>query len=392
VKKVEPRKVYLDNSATTRVAEEVLNAMIPYFSNEPGNPNSLHQWGRAARRAVDEARESVASLIGADTHEIIFTGNGSAADNLAIKGSAWADRKNRRHVITSAVEHHAVMDTCKWLGKTGYNVTFLPVDEFGMVHPETLKTAIRDDTLLVSVMHANNEVGTVNPIEELGAICRERGALFHTDAVQSAGHIPIDVSKLPVDMLTMSAHKMYGPKGAGALYVRKGIKLVPVVHGGGQEYGVRSGTEDTAGIVGFGAAARLAKRLFDEGEETRVSRLRDKLLDGIIEKIPNSFVTGHRTKRLPFHGSVCVRRIEGEGMLLRMDYAGIGVSSGSACTSGSLEPSHVLLAMGLDHATAHGSVRLTLGRETTEDDIDYVLEKFPPIVEILRKMSPYKGG
>jgi cysteine desulfurase len=389
---MEPRKVYLDHSATTPVAEEVLKAMTPYFTEIPGNPNSLHRWGQAARRAVDEARQNVASLIGADARDIVFTGCGSAADNLAIKGTAWADKKNRKHIITSAVEHHAVVDTFKWLGKNGYEVTVLPVDEYGMVLPETLKGAFRDDTLLVSVMHANNEVGTVNPIEELGALCRERGALFHTDAVQTAGHIPIDVSKLPVDMLTMSAHKMYGPKGIGALYIRKGIKLTPLVHGGGQEYGIRSGTENTAGIVGFGEAAKLAVRLHEEGEEVRVSALRDKLLDGIIERIPNSFVTGHRTKRLPFHGSVCVKLIEGEGMLLRMDYAGIGVSSGSACTSGSLEPSHVLLAMGLDHATAHGSVRLTLGRGTSEEDIDYVLEKFPPIVELLRRMSPYKGG
>jgi cysteine desulfurase len=389
---MEPRKVYLDHSATTPVAKEVLEAMIPLFTDIPGNPNSLHLWGREARKHVDEARESVASLIGANTHEIVFTGNGSTADNLAIKGSVWADRKNRKHIITSGVEHHAIMDTFKWLGKNGYDVTFLPVDEFGMVNPESLKNALRDNTLLASIMHANNEVGTINPIEELGAICREKGVLFHTDAVQTVGHIPVDVSRLPVDMLTMSAHKMYGPKGIGALYIRKGIKLTPIIHGGGQEYGISSGTENTAEIVGFGAAARLAKRLHEDGEESRISLLRDKLLDGIIKRIPDSFVTGHRVKRLPFHGSVCVKLIEGEGMLLRMDYAGIGVSSGSACTSGSLEPSHVLLAMGLDHATAHGSVRLTLGKDTNEEDIDYVLEKFPPIVELLRKMSPYKGG
>ncbi|MDR1068000.1 MAG: cysteine desulfurase NifS [Clostridiales Family XIII bacterium] len=389
---METRKVYLDHSATTPVAGEVLEAMTPYFTDMPGNPNSLHRWGREARRGVDEARENVASLIGADAREIVFTGCGSASDNLAIKGAVWADKTGRKHIITSAVEHHAVMDTFKWLGRSGYDVTFLPADEFGMIRPEALRDAIRGDTLLVSVMHANNEVGTINPIEELGAICRERGALFHTDAVQTAGHIPIDVSNLPVDMLTMSAHKMYGPKGIGALYIRRGIKLVPLVHGGGQEYGIRSGTENTAEIVGFGASAILAKKLFEAGEESRVSGLRDKLLDGIESRIPDTFVTGHRTRRLPFHGSVCVKLIEGEGMLLRMDYAGIGVSSGSACTSGSLEPSHVLLAMGLDHATAHGSVRLTLGRDTTDEDIDYVLEKFPPIVEILRKMSPYKGG
>jgi cysteine desulfurase len=331
-------------------------------------------------------------MIGADPREIVFTGNGSAADNLAIKGSVWADKTGKRHIITSAVEHHAVMDTFKWLGKNGCDVTFLPVDEYCVVSPDALRNAIRDDTLLVSVMHANNEVGAINPIEELGAICRERGVLFHTDAIQTAGHVPIDVSKLPVDMLSMSAHKMYGPKGIGALYMRKGIKLTPLIHGGGQEYGISSGTENTPYIAGFGAAARLMSRLLASGEAERVSRLRDKLLDGILERIPDTFVTGHRKFRLPYHGSVCVRRIEGEGMLLRLDYAGIGVSSGSACTSGSLEPSHVLLAMGLDHATAHGSIRMTLGRETTEEDIDYVLEKFPPIVETLRKMSPYKGG
>lgn len=388
---MEMRRVYLDNSATTRMAEEVLHAMMPYLTDKMGNPNSLHLWGREAKIAMDAARESVASLIGASAQEIVFTGSGSAADNLAIKGAVWADKKReKRHVITSAVEHHAVLDTFKWLGKNGYDVTFLPVDEYGATRPETLEGAIRDDTLLVSVMFANNEVGTINPIARLGEICRRRGVLFHTDAVQAAGHVPIDVKELPVDMLTMSAHKMHGPKGVGALYMKKGIKLVPLVHGGGQEYGLNSGTENVAEIVAFGEAARLASKMLREGEPARVSCLRDKLLDGIIERIPDSFVTGHRVERLPFHGSVCVRRIEGEGMLLRMDYAGIGVSSGSACTSGSLDPSHVLLAMGLDHETAHGSVRLTLSRYTTEEDIDYVLEKFPPIVETLRRMSPYK--
>jgi cysteine desulfurase len=365
--------------------------MLPYFREKPGNPNSLHVWGREARIAVDEARRNVASLIGADSSEIVFTGGGSASDNLAIKGSAWSAKDGGRHIITSAVEHHAVMDTFKWLAKKGFDATFLPVDEFGMVSPEALEKAVRDDTILVSIMYANNEVGTINPIVRLGELCRAKGVLFHTDAVQAAGHIPIDVKRLPVDMLTLSAHKMYGPKGVGALYIRKGVKLTPLVHGGGQEFGVYSGTENVPGIVGLGEAAKLASRLHEGGEETRVRVLRDKLLDGIVDRIPDSFVTGHRTERLPYHASVCVRLIEGEGILLRMDYAGIGVSSGSACTSGSLEPSHVLLAMGLDHETAHGSVRLTLGMDTTEEDIDYVLEKFPPIVETLRKMSPYKA-
>ena len=388
---METRKVYLDHSATTPVAEEVLEAMLPFLGGKMGNPNSLHVWGRDAKAAMDEARESVASLIGASAGEIVFPGSGSAADNLAIKGAVWASKNSKRHIITSAIEHHAVTDTFKWLGKNGCDLTFLPVDKYGMVSPESLEDAIRDDTLLVSIMFANNEVGTINPIAKLGEICRRRGVIFHTDAVQAAGHIPIDVSTLPVDMLTMSAHKMYGPKGMGALYMRKGIKLTPLVHGGGQEYGICSGTENTAGIVGFGAAAKLAAKSLHDGEAARVSCLRDMLLDGITERISDSFVTGHRTERLPFHASVCIRRIEGEGILLRMDFAGIGVSSGSACTSGSLDPSHVLLAMGLDHATAHGSVRLTLGRSTTEQDIEYVLEKFPQIVESLRKMSPYKA-
>lgn len=388
---MEARKVYLDHSATTPVAKEVLEAMIPYFSERPGNPNSIHSWGREAKRAMDESRAKVADLIGANAHEIVFTGSGSAADNLAIKGAVSASKKKAGHVVTTAVEHHAVLDTIKWLGKNGFDTTFLPVDEFGMVSPDDLKKSLRDDTIIVSIMHGNNEVGTINPIRELGAVCRERGVLFHVDAVQTAGHIEMNVADLPVDMLTMSAHKMYGPKGIGALYMRKGIKLTPLVHGGGQEFGLRSGTENVAEIVGFAAAAELAKKLHDAGEEKRISTLRDRLLDGVIARIPDSFVTGHRRERLPFHGSVCVKRIEGEGILLRMDYLGIAVSSGSACTSGSLDPSHVLLAMGLDHATAHGSVRLTLGKDTTDEDIDYVLEKFPQVVETLRAMSPYKG-
>jgi len=388
---MDPRKVYLDNSATTAVAEEVLNAMLPYFTQKMGNPNSIHAWGREAKTAMQEARDSVAALIGASPREIVFTGSGSASDNLAIKGAAWAMKNKGRHIITSAVEHHAVLHTVEWLGKNGYETTFLPVDETGMVHPETLERAIRGDTILASIMFGNNEVGTINPIARLGEICRNRGVLFHTDAVQAAGHVPINVGELPVDMMTMSAHKMYGPKGAGALYIRKGLKLVPLIHGGGQEFGISSGTENIPNIIGFGAAARLAQKLTDSGEIERVSRLRDKLLDGILERIPETFVTGHRAERLPYHASVCVRLIEGEGMLLMMDSAGIAVSSGSACTSGSLDPSHVLLAMGLNHETAHGSVRMTLGKDTTGEDIDYVLEKFPQIVETLRRMSPYKA-
>ncbi len=384
-----PRKVYLDNSATTQVDKKVLEAMLPYFSEEYGNPNSLHAWGRETRIGVDKARARVAELVGAEPKEIIFTGSGSEADNIAVKGTAWSLKDKGRHIITSSIEHHALTDTVKWLGKNGFEYTMLPVDETGLVDPKDLEAAIRPDTILASVMFANNEIGTIEPVAELGEVCRKHGVLFHTDGVQATGHIGINLKELPVDMMTMAAHKMYGPKGVGALYIKKGVRLTPLVHGGGQEFGLRSGTENTPGIVGFGMAAELAMDRLSNGEIENEARLRDKLLNGLSERIPEIIVTGHRTKRLPFHASICVKYVEGEGMLLLMDAAGIGVSSGSACTSGSLEPSYVLLALGLDHATAHGSVRMTLGKETNDEDIDYVLEKFPPIVEKLRAMSPF---
>lgn len=383
------RRVYLDHSATTPVDDRVLEAMMPFFKDDFGNPNSIHMWGRRVRERVNDAREKVAALLGAEPREIIFTGGGSEADNLAIKGAVFALRKKGRHVITSAVEHHAVLDTVKWLGETGFDVTILPVDAQGMVSPETFRENLREDTVLATIMYANNEVGTIQPIAELGSICRERGILFHTDAVQAAGHVPLDVRALPVDMLTLSAHKMYGPKGMGALFVRKGVRIPPLVHGGGQEFGLRSGTENTAGIVGFGEAAQLALERFERGEDEMERSLRDRLIDGILERIGSVLLTGHRTKRLPFHASVCIEHIEGESMLLRLDAAGIGASSGSACTSGSLDPSHVLLAMGLSHVTAHGSLRMSLGKDTTEADVDYVLDVLPPIVETLRAMSPF---
>lgn len=388
---MEARKVYLDNSATTQVDKRVLDAMLPYFSEIYGNPNSLHSWGREAKKGIDGARAQVAALIGTEPKNIVFTGGGSEADNLAIKGAAWSLREKGRgnHIITSAIEHHALLDTVKWLGKNGFEYTILPVGGDGKVDPAELEAAIRPDTILASVMFANNEIGTIEPVAELGDICAKKGVLFHTDGVQAAGHIPINISELPIDMMTMAAHKMHGPKGTGALYVRKGIKLAPVIHGGGQEFGLRSGTENTAGIVGFGAAAELAMANLANGGAEKEKKLRDKLIDGIFAKIPEVILTGHRTDRLPFHVSFCIKYIEGEGMLLLLDAAGIGASSGSACTSGSLEPSYVLLALGLDHATAHGSVRLTLSKDTTEEDIDYVLEKFPPIVERLRAMSPF---
>ncbi|MCX7828381.1 MAG: cysteine desulfurase NifS [Thermanaerothrix sp.] len=385
------RTVYLDHSATTPVDPKVAEAMMQYFTDQYGNPNSLHRWGKHTRSAMDAARQQVASLIGADPKEIVFTGGGSEADNLAIKGAAWTLKDKGRHIITSAIEHHAVLDAFKWLGKNGFDVTILPVDREGFVNPEDLKSAIRDDTTLVSIMMANNEIGTVEPIEELGAICKDRGVLFHTDAVQAAGHVPLDVKSLPVDMLTMAAHKMYGPKGIGALYVRKGLRLTPLIHGGGQEFGLRSGTENVPLVVGFGVAAEMASQRLAEGEHLREAALRDRLIRGVLDNVPDSFLTGSPERRLPFHASFCIPRIEGEAMVLRLDFAGIGASSGSACTSGSLDPSHVLLAIGLSHETAHGSLRLTLGKDTTEDDVDYVIRTLPPIVKTLREMSPYKA-
>ena len=384
------RKVYMDHSATTFVDQAVLEKMLPFFSEKYGNPNSVHAWGREVRSSVEEARMNVARLVNAEPREILFTGGGSEADNLAIKGVAENLGEKGRHLVTTAIEHHAVLDTFKWLGKHGYDVTILPVDGEGLVDLDEFRNALRPDTILASVMYANNEVGTIQPIHEMGSICREKGVLFHTDAVQAAGHIPIDVKELPVDLLTMAAHKMYGPKGVGALYVRKGVRIAPLVHGGGQEFGLRSGTENTAGLVGFGAAAELALKRIESGEIEEERRLRDLLIDGLLLRIEDSSLTGHRTLRLPFHASFCIRYIEGEAMLLRLDFAGIGASSGSACTSGSLEPSYVLLAMGLDHATAHGSLRLTLGKDTSEEDIAYILETLPPIVQTLRAMSPFK--
>lgn len=386
---MEARKVYLDNSATTKVDKRVLDAMLPYFSEIFGNPNSLHAWGREAKKGVDKAREQVAALIGTEPKNIIFTGGGSEADNLAIKGAAWTLKNKGNHIITSAIEHHALLDTVKWLGKNGFEYTVLPVDSNGMVDPKELEAAIRPETILASIMYANNEIGTIEPVAELGGVCRKHGVLFHTDGVQATGHIPINMAELPIDMMTMAAHKMYGPKGTGALYVRKGIKLTPVIHGGGQEFGLRSGTENTPGIVGFGKSAELAMERLASGEIENEKKLRDKMIDGIFERIPEVTLTGHRTERLPYHVSFCIKYIEGEGMLLLLDAAGIGVSSGSACTSGSLEPSYVLLALGMDHSTAHGSVRITMSHETTEEDVDYVLEKFPPIVARLREMSPF---
>lgn len=387
-----PREVYLDNSATTKVDPRVTEAMLPYFSEKYGNPNSLHKFGREARAAIDNARAQVASLINAKSTDIIFTGAGSEADNLAIKGAAWALKEKGKgsHIITSAIEHHAILDTVRWLGKMGFEYTILPVDDKGFVSPADLEAAIRPDTILATIMFANNEIGTIQPVKELGEVCRRHGVMFHVDGVQAAGHIKVDVEQLPIDMMTMAAHKMYGPKGLGALYVRRGVKLIPTLHGGGQEFGLRSGTENVPGIVGFGVAAEIAKERLERGDDKKLAQLRDYFIDGVLSRIPESHLTGATgDARLPFHTSFTVKYIEGEGMLLLLDAAGIAASSGSACTSGSLEPSYVLLATGLDRTTAHGSVRLTISHDTTKEDIDYVLEKFPEIVEKLRAMSPF---
>lgn len=383
----------MDNAATTRLRKEVLDAMMPYLTDIYGNPSSLHYFGQQAHTAVENAREQVGKALNAadPQNEIVFTGCGTESDNTVILGIAQQYAKKGKHIITSAVEHHAVLYTCQRLEKMGYEVTYLPVDEYGMVTAEQVKQAIRPDTILVSIMFANNEVGTIMPVEKIGAVCREKGVFFHTDAVQAVGHVPIDVQKMNIDMLSLSAHKFNGPKGVGALYVRKGIVIPSLLTGGAQERKRRAGTENVPGIVGLGKAIELACENIEE-KAKRLTVLRDKLIDGILEKIPDVKLNGHRTERLPGNVNVSIRYIEGESILLMLDINGIAASSGSACTSGSLDPSHVLLAMGLPHEIAHGSLRLTLGADTTEEDVDYVLDVLPGIVEKLRHMSPLWPG
>lgn len=377
-------KVYLDHAATTPVDKEVLEAMLPFFDEKFGNASSLHTYGREAREALEKSREEVAKLINADADEIIFTGSGTESDNLAIKGIAFKHGKG--HIITSKIEHPAVLETCKYLEKKGFDVTFLPVDEYGLVKLEDVENAIRDDTILISIMHANNEIGTIEPIEEIGEIARKHGIIFHTDAVQSAGKIEIDVKKINVDLLSMSSHKIYGPKGVGVLYVRRGVKLEPVLHGGGHERGLRSSTENVAGIVGFAKACEICRRRMHEDAE-KITRLRDKIIKEVL-KIEESYLTGHPTKRLPNNASFYFKGIEGESLVLMLDAKGIATSTGSACSSKKLQASHVLLAIGIRPEDAHGSLRVTLGRENTEEEIDYFLEVLPEVVEELRKISP----
>ncbi|MCW1296945.1 MAG: cysteine desulfurase NifS [Candidatus Parvarchaeota archaeon] len=383
------RRIYLDHAATTPVDKRVLKAMLPYFSEKFGNASSLHSFGREANEAIEKAREKIASLINAQKEEIYFTSGGTESNNLAIKGVAFANRERGKHIITSKIEHHAVLNVCEWLEKQGFEITYLPVDKYGFIELDKLEKAIRKDTILVSIMHANNEIGTIEPIEEIGKICRKKGVYFHTDAVQSVGKIPVDVEKMNVDLLSISSHKIYGPKGVGALYVRDGVKIETIQHGGGHEKGLRSGTENVAGIVGFGEACYLAGKEMKR-EILKQTKLRDYLIKNVL-KIKYSRLNGHPIKRLPNNANFCFKFIEGESLVFQLDTRGIAASTGSACSSKSLEPSHVLTAIGLKPHEAHGSLRLTLGKENTKKEIDYVIKVLPEIVENLRKISPFKG-
>ena len=378
--------IYMDNAATTATRPEVMEKMLPYFTEHYGNPSSIPSVGRDARRAIENARRQVAEALGAQPREIYFTAGGSESDNWAIRCASKALAKKGKHIITSQIEHHAVLHTCDYMEKQGYEVTYLPVDSEGRVSVEDVKKAIRPDTVLISIMAANNEIGTLQPIREIGQVAHEAGVLFHTDAVQAVGAVPIDVNEWNVDMLSLSGHKFHGPKGIGALYIRKGVKISNLIFGGAQERGLRAGTENLPGIVGLGEAIELAVKELPEYTR-RMTQLRDKLIDGILSSVPDVRLNGHRTQRLPGNVNVSVRYVEGEALLMRLDLAGVEASSGSACTSGSLDPSHVLLAIGLPHEIAHGSLRLSLGTENTEADVDYVLEKLPGIVENLRAMS-----
>ncbi len=383
--------VYLDNSATTPVKPEVLAAMLPYLKEEYGNPSSIYRKAAASELAVVTARKQVAEALGAEPSEIFFTACGTEADNWAIKGVAFANQNKGKHIISSQIEHHAVLHTLEYLEKQGFSVTYLPVDEEGKVRPEDLQNAIREDTILVTIMMANNEIGTIEPISELAAIAAEKNILFHTDAVQAVGSIPVDVKTLGVNLLSLSAHKFGGPKGVGALYIKKGTKIDTFMHGGAQERNRRAGTENVAGIAGLGKAITLATANLAEKQE-RIEALRDKLIQGVLDMIPDSHVNGSLVDRLPGNANFCFRYIEGEALLLRLDAKGVAASSGSACTSGSLDPSHVLLALGLPHEIAHGSLRLSIGEQNTEEDVDYVLEILPGIVQTLRMMSPLYPG
>ncbi len=379
--------IYLDNAATTATRPQVLEAMLPYFGEYYGNAASIYRFAGKSTKAVDEARRTVADALGAKKGEIYFTGGGSESDNWALKATAFAKKEEGKHIITSKIEHHAILHTCQFLEKNGFEVTYLDVDGNGLVQPEKLEQAIREDTILVSIMFANNEIGTIQPIAELARIAHKHGALFHTDAVQAFCHVPIDVNELEIDMLSASGHKFGGPKGVGIMYLRDTVKIGSFIHGGAQERGKRAGTHNTPGIVGFAKAVELATANMEESAR-KETELRDYLIDGILAKVPYTRLNGHRTKRLSNNANFSFRFIEGESLLILLDQHGICGSSGSACTSGSLDPSHVLLAIGLPHEIAHGSLRLTLSAETTKEEIDYTIETVAKIVERLRSMSP----
>lgn len=381
------KPIYMDYAATTYVKPEVLEEMLPYFTEHFGNPSSVYSLSRETRKAIDTARDRVAKAINAETNEIYFTGGGSEADNWALKGVAFANMNKGNHIITTTIEHHAILHACEYLEKHGFEVTYLPVDEYGVVNIKDLEAAITDKTILVSIMFANNEIGSIQPIKEIGKLCREKKILFHTDAVQAVGNVAIDVKEMNVDLLSMAAHKIYGPKGTGALYIRKGVRTDNLVHGGGQERARRAGTENVAGIVGFGKAIEIAVLNMEEHSK-KLSVLRDRLIAGLL-KISHTRLNGPRSEnRLPGNVNVCFRFIEGEAILLLLDAMGICASSGSACTSGSLDPSHVLLAIGLPHEIAHGSLRLSLGDSNTEEEVDYVIETVEKVINRLREMSP----
>ncbi|MDH5783657.1 MAG: cysteine desulfurase NifS [Candidatus Bathyarchaeota archaeon] len=382
------RRVYMDHTAGMPVDECVLEAMMPYFTQNYGNPSSIHSFGNEARRAIDEARSKVAELIGAEKkEEIVFTSGGTEGNNLAIKGVAYRNKDKGNHIITSSIEHMSVINTCKHLSKQGFKVTYLPVDKYGIVDIEALKKEITDNTILVSVMYANGEIGTIEPVREIGEIAHSKGAFFHVDAVAAAGQIPIDSQDENIDLLSLSSNDMYGPRGVGALYRKAGTRILPIIHGGGQERGLRSGTENLPGIVGMGNAAEIAKAEM-KTEAERLSKLRDEFIKGILDSIPESYLNGHPTMRLPNNVNVRFSYIEGESLILSLDMEGVACSSGSACTSKTLEPSHALLAIGLAHEEAHGSLLFTLGKQNTEEDIKYVLGLLPNIVKRLRAISP----
>ncbi|HAR98252.1 MAG TPA: cysteine desulfurase NifS [Syntrophus sp. (in: bacteria)] len=381
------KRIYMDHAATTPTDPEVVRAMLPFWTDVFGNPSSVHQEGREAGRAVEEARSTVAEVLGARPEEIVFTAGGTESDNLALKGVADAKKDRGHHIITSKIEHHAVLETCRFLEGKGFHVTYLDVDDRGSVDPEAVQRAITDETILVSIMHANNEIGTIQPIAAIGRIVRERGIVFHTDAVQTAGHLATKVDELDVDLLSLSAHKLYGPKGVGALYIRKGTKITPFLHGGEQERRRRASTHNVPGIVGLGRAIALAEAR-REVEGPRLTALRDRLIAGIVGGIEHTVLNGDPRGRLPSNVSVAIAFVEGESLVLSLDMEGIACATGSACTSLSLEPSHVLIGIGLSHELAHGTLRFSLGRHTTEEDVDHVLAVLPGIVARLRAMSP----